>query len=119
MSNPVIDKDGTKRWYTQDGELHRTDGPAVEYTSGSKFWYLNGERHRTDGPAIEWASGGKVWYLPAIERADGTKEWYLNGEELSEDLYNKSVQGDIKDLPLYLGRGFDSYISERLVGKSL
>ena len=34
--------DGTKHWYI-NGKLHRTDGPAVEYTDGSKEWYLNGK----------------------------------------------------------------------------
>ena len=29
-------------WYL-NGNLHREDGPAVEYTNGSKEWYLNGK----------------------------------------------------------------------------
>ena len=104
-------------------KLHRIDGPAIEGANGYKSWFQNGERHRTDGPAIEWADGHKEWYLngerhridgPAIEYIYGNKEWYLNGNELSEDLYKTITQGDIKDLPLYLGRGFDGYISERL-----
>ena len=33
---------GTKYWY-QNGQWHREDGPAVEYASGTKYWYLNGE----------------------------------------------------------------------------
>ena len=33
------------------------------YTNGDKFWYLNDELHREDGPAIEWADGSKSWYL--------------------------------------------------------
>ena len=60
---------GTNYWYL-NGELHRTDGPAVEYPDGTKKWYLNGRLHRTDGPAVEWA--------------DGTKEWYLNGEQVDQ-----------------------------------
>ena len=47
---------GTKKWYL-NGQLHRTDGPAIEWADGSKFWYLNGKRHREDGPAIEYARG--------------------------------------------------------------
>jgi hypothetical protein len=74
--------------------LHRTDGPAVEYSDGTKVWYLNGQRHRTDGPAIENSDGYKVWYLngqrhrtdgPAIEYSNGSKEWYLNGHQMSEE----------------------------------
>ena len=29
------------KWY-QNGHLHRTDGPAVEYAGGRKFWWING-----------------------------------------------------------------------------
>ena len=48
-----------------NGPLPETkEEPTVEVDdSGNKFWYLNGELHREDGPAIEWASGTKEWYL--------------------------------------------------------
>jgi hypothetical protein len=29
----------------------------------TKFWYLNDNLHREDGPAVEWADGTKSWYL--------------------------------------------------------
>ena len=85
---PDVDKYGNIYWHNEDGQLHREDGPAIEYADGSKFWYLNGELHREDGPAID-EYGSKYWYIngklhredgPAIERANGTKEWFLNGE---------------------------------------
>ena len=53
----VLD-DGTKFWYL-NGELHREDGPAMEFVSGNKFWCLNGKLHREDGPAMEFANGTK------------------------------------------------------------
>jgi endo-1,4-beta-mannosidase len=86
-----INANGSKRWFLND-QLHRTDGPAIEYADGDKFWYLNDRLHREDGPAVVWADGSKYWYLnhqlhrtdgPAIERADGIKRWYLNGQKLS------------------------------------
>jgi hypothetical protein len=49
--------------YYKNGELHRIDGPAVEWIDGDKHWYLNGLLHREDGPAIECAIGKKYWYL--------------------------------------------------------
>ena len=70
VSGLYVDAKATKRHYL-NGFLHRDDGPAIEYKSGSKAWYLNGETHRTDGPAIEWI--------------DGTKAWYLNDKRLSEE----------------------------------
>ena len=39
--------DGTKQWWL-DGELHRTDGPAIEWADGSKTWWLNGKLHRVE-----------------------------------------------------------------------
>jgi hypothetical protein len=71
-----IDEYGNKRWYL-NGNLHRTDGPAVEYADGSKFWYLNGNLHRTDGPAMEYA--------------DGSKEWYLNDKDYTEADWRKQL----------------------------
>jgi hypothetical protein len=47
--------DGTC-WYL-NGQVHREDGPAVEYDSGDKYWYLNGKCHRVDGPAVELTDG--------------------------------------------------------------
>ena len=79
---------GDKEWYL-NGELHRTDGPAVENVNGDKEWWINGRRHRTDGPAREWSDESKEWYLngkkhrtdgPVIEWPSGYKAWYLNGE---------------------------------------
>ncbi len=34
---------GSKEWFLND-KLHREDGPAIEYASGTKYWYLNGEQ---------------------------------------------------------------------------
>jgi hypothetical protein len=62
MDNPRIDLTGNKRWWS-NGKVHRTDGPAIEYTDGTKFWVLNGDVHRTDGPAVEWPSGHVQWFL--------------------------------------------------------
>ena len=69
------------KWYNKAGKLHRTDGPAAEYTSGNKYWYINGKLHREDGPAIEYISG--------------IKEWFINGEELTEDEFNKRMNAGL------------------------
>lgn len=57
-----VHHDGSKFWHF-NGELHREDGPAVEYAHGAKFWYRYGLLHREDGPAIEYANGDKRWYI--------------------------------------------------------
>jgi len=95
-------EDGTKEWY-QNGQLHRLDGPAVEWgdgtiSSGTKIWFLNGQRHRLDGPAVECGDGSKEWYVngqrhrldgPAIEWANGDREWYIEGKKLTEEEFIK------------------------------
>ena len=94
-----IDTRGNKIYYSDKSMTvrHREDGPAVEWTVGSKEWWVNGERHREDGPAVEWANGIKCWYVdgkrhredgPAVEDLD-YKEWWVNGKEfLTEDEFN-------------------------------
>ena len=85
MRNGMIEHaDGTREWYLND-RLHRTDGPAVEYTDGpaggytdgSRRWYLNGKLHRTDGPAAEYANGDRIWFL--------------NGHKYNEDEHQVEV----------------------------
>ena len=94
-----VSPDGTKQWFL-NGELHREDGPAVEWPDGSKWWFLNGKLHREGGPAVEWADGSKWWHLhdklhreggPAVEHSNGSKRWFLNGKEYSESEWKKEV----------------------------
>jgi hypothetical protein len=75
------------------------------YTNGDKFWYLNGQLHREDGPAMEWFNGGKAWYLngqrhredgPAEEYCTGYKAWWLKGEYLTEDEFNKRMSPTVE-----------------------
>ena len=97
----IIGQNGTKIWLL-NGELHREDGPAVEYYDGTKEWYLDGKYHREDGPAIEYPDGTKYWYVngechrengPAVERADGDIEWWLNGKQLfKEELISEKME---------------------------
>ena len=72
---------GTKTWYVND-QIHRTDGPAVEHPHGSKEWWLNDQRHRTDGPAYEGAGGCKFWYVnDQLHRTDGPAIEYADGDK--------------------------------------
>ena len=96
-----VAKDGTRRYYNNAGELHRDEGPAIEYPDGSKSWCQNGQYHRTDGPAIERANGTKEWAQngqlhrtdgPAVECRDGDKRWYINGKRLTEEYFSQTVK---------------------------
>ena len=57
---------GTKYWY-QNGQLHREDGPAIEYADGNRYWFQNGQLHREDGPAVEWANGSNQYWIHGIQ----------------------------------------------------
>jgi hypothetical protein len=89
--NYKFDEVGNKFWYNSKNELHRIDGPAIEWAHGSKEWLINGKYHREDGPAIEHRYGSNQWYIndllhrldgPAIEYTDGEKAWYINDEKI-------------------------------------
>ena len=74
----AVDARGTRRYYNSADQLHRTEGPAVEWSNGTKSWYQNGLRHRTNGAAIEYS--------------DGKKFWYINGVRQTEDEFNQRVK---------------------------
>ena len=74
----TVDKDKTICWYNEKGQLHRLDGPAVEWASGDKSWWVEGKLHRLDGPAAEYANG--------------SKEWWVEGKQLTEEEFNKYIK---------------------------
>ena len=62
--------------YYLDGLLHREDGPAIEWTDGTKEWYKNGLLHREDGPAKQCTNGYKSWYFN--DKCYGTVDDFTN-----------------------------------------
>jgi hypothetical protein len=64
-------------YLNEQGLLHREDGPAREYSNGTKAWFINGKLHREDGPAVE--------------HGNGDEEWYLNGDLFYEEEYHQEV----------------------------
>jgi hypothetical protein len=56
------DEFGTIRHYDSKGNLHREDGPAVEYTNGEVMYFIHGKLHREDGPAYASADGDELMY---------------------------------------------------------
>jgi len=68
--------DGTIDYrHPETNELHREEGPAVEYPDGSKVWYLNGQPHRgsffrkTTITSPTMAARNKYQYLVMINLA--------------------------------------------------
>lgn len=77
------------RWYNEFGELHREDGPAVEWDDGRKEWFQNDERHRIDGPAIYNYNNKAYFYIRSINFKD-KEHWFrcLKPEEKYYAMFN-------------------------------
>ena len=58
----IVKEDGVVEWRL-DGQLHRMDGPAVEWPDGYRAWYFMGKLHREDGPAIISQNVNHGFYL--------------------------------------------------------
>ena len=80
------DKYGDVHWY-KDGQLHREDGPAVEYEDGEVQWYKDGQLHRDDGPAIEYAYGYKEWWLNGVLHTEKKFNQWLAKKKLNENFH--------------------------------
>lgn len=66
FTGKIRNKNGDLCYY-KDGKLHREDGPAVEFSNGTKEWYLKGKLHRENGPAIEYKNGDKRFFINDME----------------------------------------------------
>ena len=73
-----VDENDTRWYYNNAGQLHRTDGPAIEYPNGAKFWVQNGMLHRTNGPAVVYTNN--------------ELQWWIHGEHMSEARFKQVVR---------------------------
>jgi hypothetical protein len=97
-----IEKEDWATYYYLNDELHRLDGPAIEYHYGEgKEWYQNGQLHRVSGPAIEKSNNHKEWWQngqrhrtdgAAVELSDGDKWWFINGVQLTAAEFKLAVK---------------------------
>jgi hypothetical protein len=69
----------------EKGELHRTDGPAVERPNGYREWWVEGKPHRVDGPAIEYADGTRAWFV-------NDKRHRVDGPAVAKELKEKNSE---------------------------
>lgn len=77
MEYKVKEDENRTEWYLGE-KLHKENGPAVEFTDGTKEWWIDGKRHREDGAAIEFDNG--------------TKKWFLDGKNLSEEDFEAAIK---------------------------
>ena len=81
-----VDDSNTISWYNSKGQLHRENGPAVEFSNGSKEWFHNGKLHREDGPAVEYTNGNKYWYLNNVQYTESEFNAKMKKSELDYEL---------------------------------
>ena len=60
----IVFKDWTEKYIDED--------EVVVFKLSGDYYYIsylndNGFLHRTDGPAVEWASGDKSWWVYGVE----------------------------------------------------
>lgn len=101
-----VDEAGTQSWYNEENQLHRENGPAIEFVSGANSWWHNGKRHRVGGPALTGRDGTKLWYIndqlhredgPAMECYDGSNHYLINGEFLTEEQFKRRMSSHLCD----------------------
>lgn len=63
--------------HPETGDLHRIEGPAIEWFSGAKEYWQFGVPHRVEGPALVWS--------------DGSVEYYLEGRQFSESSFKERL----------------------------
>ncbi len=123
QSRKVILEDRIE-WVDEAGDLHRVDGPAVEWTDGTMDleWWLNGKRHRLDGPAIieddayHWYQNGEAHRIdgPSYHDAYGNNHWYTNGIQhcTEEDWFDHLTEEDQIN---YIFKNKDEYLFDSAI----
>jgi hypothetical protein len=75
LKKPIANQRPLKKGLTSSSKKKvESTVPVMEVdTAGNKYWILNRKLHRIDGPAIEFISGTKRWYLQDISYTEA--EW--------------------------------------------
>ena len=88
VSTRKVFQGGAMEWRTDEGKLHREDGPALVRADGREQWWLHGRIHRIGGPAATDPFGTTIWCIegklhredgPAVAHLDGRLQWWENG----------------------------------------
>jgi hypothetical protein len=92
----TIDGGGNERWFNDDNQLHREDGPAVD-TGVMQLWYRNGELHREDGPAFVNKDREEWWSHGIITREDGPAIIYTGWHEVVWSINHKNITTEVNE----------------------
>lgn len=76
MYEVIVCENGSTFWYFE-GNLHRKEGPAVEYCDGEKQWWLRGKRYTENFERL--MSPAKKLTIAEIESELGYKIEVIGG----------------------------------------
>jgi hypothetical protein len=71
----TVDEFGNKFW-NLNVDLHLKDI--------TNSWRVNRNLHREDGPAVEWNNGDKSWYLNGVEYTEQEYKYKMRSIKLKE-----------------------------------
>ena len=114
MKNGCIFTKDHRYWY-KDGEVHREDGPAIEFSS-FEGWFINGLCHILEGPAKIWKNGDKEWWINGqIHRLEGPAAlnsgeelWYIRNNEYTPEEH----PFNIFRIEYYLSKEYEEWPNE-------
>jgi len=93
-----IDAFGNVFYFNKNHQLHRLNGPAIEWHNGDKVYCINGKKHRLDGPAVEYHDGYRAYFVnnklhrldgPAVIWPHGIVEYWVNNKFLTKKEFDR------------------------------
>ena len=69
-------------YYNDEDQIHRTDGPAIEWADGSKAWVINNNYHRIEGPAEIYVDGDTIRKFYSINNKRYSEQDFNNHPEV-------------------------------------
>jgi hypothetical protein len=76
--------------------FHRSNGPALEFSNGSKMWYYRGMVHRLDGPAT----------TDTRNNIDLSGLWCVNDTNITEQVNAEIKSGNLNEWPNWTKRDY-------------
>lgn len=81
--------------YLKNGQLHRDDGPAIEFPGGmGSVFFQHGRLHRNNGPAISWPYEEDCQWFKHGMRIRSTHETKDNIKMLREKMLNEKFKSN-------------------------
>lgn len=68
----------------ENNDLHREEGPAVEFKSGLRQWAFNGRLHNPAGPAVLSDAGTRMFYWNGVRIPDKLWDATLTPKDVIE-----------------------------------